>query len=163
VTQQQPSIAPLVIEELRKLAAALLLPDVCIVIFRNSAKRFCNWQSDQFGRPEKDRPKALSSKDEEWLLLLNITRGEEKKWWLANPPPIFRSSTGGRIRMAQGNGEKELSENRRKAIFRDLVDAQDHKLGVFESRKLIAKRFGLTEGQIRRIEQEGLDRQWLPL
>jgi len=61
--------------------------------------------------------------------------------------------------MAQGEGEKEISKNRRKAIFRALVDAQDHKLGVSESRKLIAKRFGLTEGQIHGIEQEGLDRR----
>lgn len=65
--------------------------------------------------------------------------------------------------MLQGRGEKEITEHRRKEIFRALVDAQDQKLGVSQSRKLIAKRFGMSEGQIRRIEEEGLDRQWPPL
>jgi hypothetical protein len=65
--------------------------------------------------------------------------------------------------MAQDKSEERISEYRRKQIFLDLVDAQDHGLGVLQSRTLIAKRFGLTEGQIRRIEQEGLDRQWPPL
>ena len=65
--------------------------------------------------------------------------------------------------MGQGKSEERISEYRRKQIFLDLVDAQDHGLGVLKSRTLIAKRFGLTEGQIRRIEQEGLDRQWPPL
>jgi hypothetical protein len=65
--------------------------------------------------------------------------------------------------MAQGQGGEDIQEKHRKAIFRALVDAQDRKLGVVESRRLIAKRFGLTEGQVRRIEQEGLDGQWPPL
>jgi hypothetical protein len=65
--------------------------------------------------------------------------------------------------MKEGQSEKEISEYRRKEIFRALVDAQDKKLGVTHSRILIAKRFGLSEGQVRRIEQEGLDEQWPPL
>ncbi len=65
--------------------------------------------------------------------------------------------------MAQGKSAEEISEYRRKQIFLALVDAQDHGMGVALSRKKIAKRFGLTVAQIRRIEQEGLDRQWPPL
>jgi hypothetical protein len=65
--------------------------------------------------------------------------------------------------MVYDSNEKEMRENRRKMIFRAIVNAQDQKLSVIESRRLIAKRYGLTESQIRRIEQEGLDRQWPPL
>jgi hypothetical protein len=66
-------------------------------------------------------------------------------------------------KMALGNGEEQIAEDRRKEIFLALVDAQDHELDVSQSRKLIATRFGISEGQIRRIEREGLDRQWPPL
>jgi hypothetical protein len=65
--------------------------------------------------------------------------------------------------IVQSPDEQKIAESRRKAIFRAIVDAQDQKLGVIESRKLVAKRYGLTERQIRRIEQEGLDQQWPPL
>jgi hypothetical protein len=62
------------------------------------------------------------------------------------------------------NGDAEpLPEARRKEIFLALVDAQDHDLGVAESRKVIAERFGVGEAQVRQIEREGLDRQWPPL
>ena len=58
---------------------------------------------------------------------------------------------------------QELPEPRRKEIFLALVDAQDHDLNVVESRQLIMKRFGLSEGQLRQIEREGMDNQWPPL
>jgi hypothetical protein len=58
----------------------------------------------------------------------------------------------------------ELSEDRRKEIFRALVDTQDlQELTVPQSRQLIGKRYGLDEGQVRRIEREGLDLLWPPL
>jgi hypothetical protein len=44
-----------------------------------------------------------------------------------------------------------------------LVKAQDQKVSVEASRKEVARRFGLTERQIRQIEQEGLDKEWPPL
>jgi len=59
--------------------------------------------------------------------------------------------------------EGQLAEDRRKEIFGALVDAQDKAGGVGESRRLVAERFGVSEGQVRRIEREGLDRQWPPL
>jgi hypothetical protein len=44
-----------------------------------------------------------------------------------------------------------------------LVEAQDAKMGVVQSRKEIAKQFGITDRQVRRIEQEGVDSEWPPL
>jgi hypothetical protein len=65
--------------------------------------------------------------------------------------------------MALDEGEEQIAEDRRKEIFLALVDAQDHEIGVTQSRKLIASRFGISEGRIRQIEREGLERQWPPL
>jgi DNA-directed RNA polymerase sigma subunit (sigma70/sigma32) len=59
--------------------------------------------------------------------------------------------------------EVELAEAQRREIFEALVDAQDHEMNVAQSRQFIAERFGLTEGQVRQIEREGLDRLWPPL
>lgn len=60
-------------------------------------------------------------------------------------------------------GMEELSESRRKEIFLALVEAQDHAVGVIRSRRLIAEQFGLSEGHVKQIEQEGLDGEWPPL
>jgi hypothetical protein len=65
--------------------------------------------------------------------------------------------------MEQRQENQVLSETRRREIFLALVDAQDLKMGVLESRQWIAKRFRVTDRQIRRIECEGLDSQWPPL
>jgi hypothetical protein len=65
--------------------------------------------------------------------------------------------------MTNGTGEGPLAEDLRKEIFLALVDAQDHELGVAQSRNLVAERFGVSESQVRQIEREGLDRQWPPL
>jgi len=65
--------------------------------------------------------------------------------------------------MTLDHGEEQLAEDRRREIFLALVDAQDHEIGVIQSRKLIGSRFGISEGQVRQIEREGLDRQWPPL
>ena len=59
--------------------------------------------------------------------------------------------------------DKQLSEEERKAIFLALVAAQDGEMTVPESRKAVAKQFTITEVQVRRIEQEGLDATWPPL
>ena len=57
--------------------------------------------------------------------------------------------------------EQVHSEAERKAIFLALVDAQDHAMTVPQSRRAVAERFGLSEGQVRQIEREGLDQGWL--
>jgi hypothetical protein len=64
--------------------------------------------------------------------------------------------------MAQPKVE-QLPEERRKEVFAALVDAQDHDMGVPQSRKLVAERFGLSEADVRQIEREGVDQQWPPL
>jgi hypothetical protein len=65
--------------------------------------------------------------------------------------------------MAEHEAEGSLSEPRRKEIFLALVDAQDQALSVAESRKVVAQRFGVSEGQVRAIEREGLENEWPPL
>jgi hypothetical protein len=65
--------------------------------------------------------------------------------------------------MLEEKREEEIPEARRKEIFLALVDAQDHEMTVSQSRRLISDRFGLSEGQVRAIEREGLDAQWPPL
>ena len=61
------------------------------------------------------------------------------------------------------HAEESLPEPRRKEIFQALVEAQDRRVGVSQSRRLVAQQFGVSESQIRDIEQEGLDGQWPPL
>ena len=58
---------------------------------------------------------------------------------------------------------KHLSEDERRAAFLALVEAQDAGKGVVRSRKEVAERFGITDREVRRIEQEGLDASWPPL
>ena len=59
--------------------------------------------------------------------------------------------------------ERSQPEPRRKEIFLALVEAQDGGASVAESRKLIAQQFGVSEPEVRRIEQEGIDHGWPPL
>jgi hypothetical protein len=65
--------------------------------------------------------------------------------------------------MSEREAGDGLPEPRRREVFLALVDAQDHDMTVAHSRQLVATQFGLTEDQVRRIEREGLDRQWPPL
>jgi hypothetical protein len=65
--------------------------------------------------------------------------------------------------MQQDSSEKLLSEERRREIFLALVESQDQKMTVAQSREEVAMRFGLSQGQLRQIEREGLDNKWTPL
>ena len=56
-----------------------------------------------------------------------------------------------------------LSEARRKEIFLALVEAQDQRMGVFQSREFVANRFGVRPKEVIAIEKEGLDKEWPPL
>ena len=59
---------------------------------------------------------------------------------------------------------KRLTVQQRKDIFHDLVNTQDAgDLSVAESRQAVTKRFGITEAQLRQIEEEGLEHEWPPL
>jgi hypothetical protein len=50
----------------------------------------------------------------------------------------------------------------RREVFRLLVVAQDYAMTVPESIELVCQRFGLSESQVRCIEQEGLEGCWPP-
>jgi DNA invertase Pin-like site-specific DNA recombinase len=62
----------------------------------------------------------------------------------------------------QKEADRPLSEEERKQIFLTLVQAQDQ-AGVVQSRKEIVKQFGISDRQVRKIEQEGIDKDWPPL
>jgi hypothetical protein len=57
----------------------------------------------------------------------------------------------------------ELPIERRQAIFHALVESQDGGLTVAASRAEIARRFSVSENQVKDIEREGLSNQWPPL
>jgi len=65
--------------------------------------------------------------------------------------------------MHQHKAEDQLPEARRKEIFQALVDAQDKGMSVAQSVKFIAQHYGVSEGQVKEIEREGIDSQWPPL
>jgi hypothetical protein len=59
--------------------------------------------------------------------------------------------------------EWSLSEARRKQIFLSPGQAHDGGASVAESRKIIAGRFGVSEEQVRKVEEQGLEGGWPPL
>jgi len=65
--------------------------------------------------------------------------------------------------MPQHEPEKQLSQAERMEVFQALVEAQDRDMTVTQSREAVARRFGVSEQQVRRIEREGLDGNWPPL
>jgi hypothetical protein len=65
--------------------------------------------------------------------------------------------------MTEPNIDQPLPEDRRREIFRALVEAQDRGTPAAESRTEVAKQFGITPKQLRDIEQEGLNETWPPL
>lgn len=65
--------------------------------------------------------------------------------------------------MTEHRPADQLPEDRRKEVFRSLVEAQDQEMTVQQSRQLVAQRFGLSEAEVRQIEREGLDGLWPPL
>jgi hypothetical protein len=63
----------------------------------------------------------------------------------------------------QSGDNGQLAEPERMAIFAAVVQAQDNSLGIRESRQFVAKQFGVSVDEVRRIESEGLDNDWPPL
>jgi hypothetical protein len=59
--------------------------------------------------------------------------------------------------------EKTLAVEERMQLFLALVEAQDTRMTVAQSRKAVAERFGVSEEQVRQVEREGLDGNWPPL
>jgi ribonuclease HII len=58
---------------------------------------------------------------------------------------------------------KKLSAEQRKAIFRSVIEAQDAGQSVEGSRKAVAKQYEVSEELVKKIEQEGSDKDWPPL
>lgn len=58
---------------------------------------------------------------------------------------------------------KRITVTERRSIFSALVRAQDTGQSVNESRQHVSKRFHVTEYALRKIEDEGIARQWPPL
>ena len=56
-----------------------------------------------------------------------------------------------------------MDEDQRKAIFQAVVEAQDAGMPVVDARKTVAKQFGVSEAEVRRIEEEGVKDEWPPL
>lgn len=58
---------------------------------------------------------------------------------------------------------KRLPLEKRKEIFRALVDTQDRIHNVRQSYEEVTDQFEISESQLRQIEEEGLDKEWPPL
>jgi DNA-directed RNA polymerase sigma subunit (sigma70/sigma32) len=58
---------------------------------------------------------------------------------------------------------KRLNLQQRKDIFLALVASQDQSNSVRQSYELISEQYGISEDQLRQIEEEGLDQEWPPL
>ncbi|MCS7016465.1 MAG: hypothetical protein RMJ19_11420 [Gemmatales bacterium] len=58
---------------------------------------------------------------------------------------------------------KRLTVAQRKEIFRELVEIQDSLQDVRKSRQIIMEKHRITDRQLRKIEDEGIRRQWPPL
>ncbi len=58
--------------------------------------------------------------------------------------------------------DKRLSTQERKDIFFALVAAQDtHKRTVADTKRQIAKQFGISASTLEAITEEGVDNEWL--
>ena len=55
------------------------------------------------------------------------------------------------------------SEDRRRAIFAALVEAQDRCRSLHEAKQQVLAQFGVTWAIVEQIEQEGMNKEWPPL
>ena len=59
---------------------------------------------------------------------------------------------------------KRLTLEQRQEIFHTLVTAQDAGvMTVAQSRQHVTKHYGISDVQMRQIEEEGLENEWPPL
>lgn len=59
--------------------------------------------------------------------------------------------------------EKRLTIQQRREIFRELVHSQDRGMGVAESLKHVVDEHAISEDQLRKIQDEGIEKEWPPL
>jgi chromosomal replication initiation ATPase DnaA len=79
------------------------------------------------------------------------------------PVPAGRARPAEGLAMSASDDGHTIPEERRREIFAALVEAQDQRMSVAESRAAIAERFGVSVDQVRAIEREGLTATWPPL
>jgi hypothetical protein len=65
--------------------------------------------------------------------------------------------------MATSEDSVALTEERRREIFLALVECQDRRMTVPQSREEVSRRFEITTKEVEKIEREGLDKGWPPL
>jgi DNA-directed RNA polymerase sigma subunit (sigma70/sigma32) len=59
---------------------------------------------------------------------------------------------------------KRLTVKQKKEIFKALVELQDrNQLKISETIQQVAAQFGISEKEVRKIEDEGIEREWPPL
>jgi hypothetical protein len=59
--------------------------------------------------------------------------------------------------------DESLTREGRMELFRALVEAQDGEMSAEQSRRATAQRFGVSELEVCKIEQGGLEADWPPL
>jgi hypothetical protein len=58
---------------------------------------------------------------------------------------------------------KRLTTQQKQEIFHALVTTQDLVQNVRKSYELVTEKFQLNDAELRKIEDEGLDKEWPPL
>lgn len=57
----------------------------------------------------------------------------------------------------------QLDEDLRRAVFVQVVESEDSGLVPSEARQKAAAAYGITVEQVRKIEEEGIEKTWPPL
>ena len=65
--------------------------------------------------------------------------------------------------MSNQQTDESLPVEQRQSIFLAVVEAQDAGSPVLVARAEVARRFSVTEEQVKDIEREGVANQWPPL
>ena len=65
--------------------------------------------------------------------------------------------------MSHQQSDESLPVEHAQSIFLAVVEAQDAGASVLVARAEIARRFSVTEEQVKDIEREGVANQWPPL
>ena len=56
-----------------------------------------------------------------------------------------------------------LLEDKRKEVFRALVELQDEGCTTEQSRTRVAAQFSINVGEVQNVEREGITKKWPPL
>jgi ribonuclease HII len=58
---------------------------------------------------------------------------------------------------------KRLTLPQRQELFHELVSNQDMGMSVAESRQQMSQQYEITEDEVKKIEDEGIEKEWPPL